>query len=91
MTIQQDNLQSDTNYRLVQLQHYNLDLTERGLAEQLRVSVIGLLTPTYLAEKVTRTQPFMHRKIEEYEVVESEIEAMSNVSRAPVEGKKTCD
>lgn len=91
MTSQQDNLQADTNYRLMQLLHYNLDLTERGLAEQLRVCVMWLLTPTNLAEKVDRTQPFMHRKSKENEVVESEIEAMNNVSRAPVEGKKKCD
>lgn len=87
----QDKLQADTNYRFMQLLHYNPDLTPRGLAEQLRVSVMGLLTPSNVADKAARMQPFMQRKIEENKVVKSEIEAMNNMPKATVEGNITCD
>ncbi len=53
--------------------------------------VMGLLTPSNLADKATRMQPFMQRKIEENKVVKSEIEAMNNVPKATVEGNITCD
>lgn len=57
----------------MQLLHYNLDLIERVLADQLRVCVMGLLTPTNLSEKVARTRPFMQSKIDEHEVLKAVI------------------
>lgn len=50
---------------------------------------VYLLTPTGLAEKAALTQRFLQRKIEEYEALKSEIEALRNEAGAPVKGTKT--
>lgn len=106
MTSRRNDLQEDTNFRVMRLLQENPDLTQRELAEKLGVSVGGLnyclkalmekglvkmknfatsknkfgyvyvLTPTGIAEKAAITHRFLQRKMDEYEALKVEIEAL---------------
>lgn len=107
MTSRRNDLQEDTNFRVMQLLQENPDLTQRELAKKLGVSVGGLnyclkalmekglvkmqnfthsknkfgyvyvLTPRGIAEKAKLTGNFLKRKMEEYESLKAEIEALT--------------
>jgi len=107
MTSRRNDLQEDTNFRVMQLLQENPDLTQRELAKKLGVSVGGLnyclkalmekglvkmqnfthsknkfgyvyvLTPRGIAEKAKLTSNFLKRKMEEYESLKAEIEALT--------------
>ena len=106
MTSRRNDLQEDTNFRVMRLLQENPDLTQRELAKKLGVSVGGLnyclkalmekglvkmqnfthsknkfgyvyvLTPRGIAEKAKLTSNFLKRKMEEYEALKAEIEAL---------------
>jgi EPS-associated MarR family transcriptional regulator len=108
MTSRRNDLQEDTNFRVMRLLQENPDLTQRELAEKLGVSVGGLnyclkalmekglvkmqnfthsknkfgyvyvLTPRGIAEKAKLTSNFLKRKMEEYEALKAEIEALKS-------------
>lgn len=108
MTSRRNDLQEDTNFRVMRLLQENPDLTQRELAEKLGVSVGGLnyclkalmekglvkmknfansknkfgyvyvLTPRGIAEKTRLTGAFLKRKMEEYDALKAEIEALKN-------------
>lgn len=107
MTSRRNDLQEDTNFRVMRLLQENPDLTQRELAEKLGVSVGGLnyclkalmekglvkmqnfthsknkfgyvyvLTPRGIAEKAKLTSKFLKRKLDEYESLKAEIEALT--------------
>lgn len=113
MTSRRNDLQEDTNFRVMQLLQENPDLTQRELAEKLGVSVGGLnyclkalmekglvkmknfansknkfgyvyvLTPRGINEKARLTSAFLKRKIEEYETLKAEIEALRCETTTP--------
>ena len=108
MTSRQAKIQEDTHFRIMRILQENPDLTQRELAEELRMSVGGLnyclnalidkglvkmqnfsssknkfkyvylLTPMGIAEKVALTTRFLSRKMEEYEELKLEIEALKS-------------
>jgi EPS-associated MarR family transcriptional regulator len=107
MTSRRNDIQEDTNFRVMRLLQENPDLTQRELAEKLGVSVGGLnyclkalmekglvkmqnfthsknkfgyvyvLTPRGIAEKAKLTSKFLKRKLDEYESLKAEIEALT--------------
>jgi len=107
MTSRRNDLQEDTNFRVMRLLQENPDLTQRELAEKLGVSVgrlnyclkalmgkglvkmqnfthsknkfgyVYVLTPRGIAEKAKLTGNFLKRKMEEYESLKAEIEALT--------------
>lgn len=107
MTSRRNDIQEDTNFRVMRLLQENPDLTQRELAEKLGVSVGGLnyclkalmekglvkmqnfthsknkfgyvyvLTPRGIAAKAKLTSKFLKRKLDEYESLKAEIEALT--------------
>lgn len=117
MTSRQAKLQEDTYFRVIRILQENPDLTQRELAEKLRISVGGLnyclkalmekglvkmknfansknkfryvyvFTPTGMTEKAAITHCFLQRKMDEYEALTAEIEALgSEVETSDGEG-----
>jgi transcriptional regulator with XRE-family HTH domain len=89
MTSRQAQIQEDTHFRIMRILQENPDLTQRELAERLGMSVGGLnlLTPMGIAEKVALTTRFLSRKMEEYEALKLEIEALRSEVNAAGQDK----
>ncbi len=108
MTSKRTKLQEDTHFRVLRLLQDNPEMSQRGLAEAVGISVGGIhyvlnalidkglvklgtftaaedkrryayvLTPKGIARKAALTRAFLVRKMEEYEALKEEIEALSS-------------
>jgi hypothetical protein len=74
MTSRQAKIQEDTHFRIMRILQDNPDLTQRELTD--KHTFIYLLTPQGIAEKVALTSRFLKRKMEEYDALKVEIEAL---------------
>lgn len=108
MTSKRTKLQEDTHFRVLRLLQDNPEMSQRGLADAVGISVGGIhyvlnalidkglvklgnftaaedkrryayvLTPKGIARKAALTRAFLVRKMEEYEALKEEIEALSS-------------
>jgi predicted transcriptional regulator len=82
MTSRQANMQDETHFWVMHILQDNPDLTQRELEQKLGISVGGLnyclnaLINKGFAEKVSMTSRFLKRKMDEYDALKGEIEAL---------------
>lgn len=75
------------NYCLKALMHKGLVKVKNFASSKNKFGYVYVLTPSGIAQKTAITQSFLQRKMEEYELLKTEIETLrSEVDRDPPQG-----